>query len=195
MRMLPLGDPWKRFVSAVPLSVYGMGAQRDFCWYFEGKSVVEVRSIEEIQEWLLGCGYARDPDLFHEADFWQHPCTFEQLRKGDCEDFSLWAWRKMVRLGYDAEFVAGRSLHPGCQAVGHTWVLFRQDGRTYLFDTIMQDREEMIRPLEEVAHEYNPEVSVDGTLTRYVYAGYYLKWQGRKAAAKRQGIIAVARAG
>ena len=42
--------------------------------------------------WLLGCVYARDRDLFRNPDYWQHPCNFEGLRKGDCEDFALWAW-------------------------------------------------------------------------------------------------------
>ena len=97
LRTVPLENPWERFVSSVPLGRYGLGARRDFAWYFEGQSTVEVETIEDMQEWLLGCAYASDPDLFQEADFWQHPCTFEQLRKGDCEDFSLWAWRRRSR--------------------------------------------------------------------------------------------------
>ena len=77
MRLLPLDNPWERFASSVPLRVYGMGSRREFRWYFEGRSSVEIQSIEEVQEWLLGCEYVSDPDLFQEADFWQHPCTFE----------------------------------------------------------------------------------------------------------------------
>src|SRR5690348_3236184 len=46
------------------------------------------------------CEYVRDP--VHERDFWQHPKTFEQLRKGDCEDHALWAWRKLTELGISA---------------------------------------------------------------------------------------------
>jgi hypothetical protein len=45
--------------------------------------------------------------LFGEADFWQHPSTFERLRTGDCEDFAVWAWRKLIELGYDVDLVAG----------------------------------------------------------------------------------------
>ncbi|MCH8959950.1 MAG: hypothetical protein IH820_01140 [Bacteroidetes bacterium] len=189
MRLLPLDNPWERFASSVPLSVYGMGARREFRWYFEGRSSVEIQSIEEIQEWLLGCEYVSDPDLFQEADFWQHPCTFEQLRKGDCEDFALWAWRKMVRLGYQAEFVAGRCLQPGCsdidQGHGHTWLVFEKDEAVYLFDPIIRERDHMIQPLDAVRHEYIPEVSVDQHFNRYAYAGYYLKRRGEKRSARR----------
>ncbi len=188
MRLLPLDNPWERFASSVPLSVYGMGSQREFRWYFEGRSSVEIQSIEEIQEWLLGCEYVSDPDLFQEADFWQHPCTFEQLRKGDCEDFALWAWRKLVRLGYQAEFVAGRCVQPGCFETdhGHTWLLFEKEGVLYLFDPIIRERDHMIQPLDAVCHEYIPEVSVDQHFNRYAYAGYYLKRRGEKRSSRRR---------
>ncbi len=182
LRTAPVADPWERFPASVPLRRFGLGARRAFRWYFEGQSAVEVRSVEQVQDWLLACTYVRDPVLFREDDFWQHPCTFEQLRRGDCEDFCLWAWRKLVRLGYDAEFVAGRCLAPGCSPAGHTWILFRQRGRVFLFDPVMRRRNEMIRSLDDVRHEYLPEVSVDGGFRRYVYAGYYLRRAGRMPA-------------
>lgn len=179
LRTLPACDPWQRYPATVPLSRYGQGAQRAFRWYFEGESRVPVQNIEEVLDWLLGCDYARDPDLFLEDDLWQHPCHFETLRKGDCEDFSLWGWRKLVRLGYTAEFVAGRCTTPGCAPAGHTWIIFPEDDELFLFDPVMRSRAEMIRPLAEVQHEYVPEVSVDGQFVHYVYAGYYLQRQGR----------------
>jgi hypothetical protein len=86
LRKLRVDDPWERFSHRVPLHIYGGGSRRDFSWYFEGDSAVSVQSLEEIQEWLLGCEYAHDMHLFQESDFWQHPRTFEQLRKGDCEE-------------------------------------------------------------------------------------------------------------
>lgn len=177
LRTLPLDDPWARYSSPVPLGHYGIGARQEFRWYFDGESAVTVGTLDEIQTWLLGCTYARDPELFHEADYWQHPCTFEHLRRGDCEDFTLWAWRKMARLGYDAEFVAGRCTQPGCDATGHTWILFQQDGITYLFDPVIRKKDLMIRPLDDVRYEYAPEVSVDRHFNRYVYAGHFLHRQ------------------
>jgi len=66
-----------------------------------GQSTVCVNDIAAICEWLADCEYVRDP--VHERDFWQHPKTFEQLRKGDCEDHALWAWRKLTELGIPAD--------------------------------------------------------------------------------------------
>lgn len=178
LRTLPATDPWQRYPAVVPLSRYGQGADHAFRWYFEGESRVSVATIDEVLDWLRGCEYVRDLELFDEADLWQHPCHFETLRKGDCEDFSLWGWRKLVRLGYAAEFVAGHCTTPGHCPAGHTWIVFPDGDEQFLFDPVMRSRAEMIRPLAEVRHEYVPEVSVDDQLVRYVYAGYYLRRQG-----------------
>jgi hypothetical protein len=110
LRVLPHEDPWTRLQYRVPVHRYGLGAKHDFAWYFEGDSGVSAENIGDVCDWLLSCEYVRDPELFHEADFWQHPRTFEQLRRGDCEDHALWAWRKLVELGYDADLVSGRQL-------------------------------------------------------------------------------------
>ncbi len=191
MRTLPLTEPWERFPAAVPLGVFGLGARRAFRWYFEGESAVSVRSVEEVRDWLLGCTYMRDPELFQEADFWQHPCTFEALRRGDCEDFSLWAWRKLVRLGHDAEFVVGICRSPGCTAA-HTWVVFEDQGVPYVLDPVVNDPEEMIRPLDEVRHAYVPEASVDRHFNRYVFAGYFYRRRGGDAVPEGRTMAAVA---
>ena len=182
LRTAALDDPWARFAHAVPLHRYGLGARRDFRWYFEGESTIPVTSLAEVQDWLLGCAYVRDPDLFQTADFWQHPLTFEQLRRGDCEDFTLWAWRKLVRLGYDAEFVAGHAAQPGACPGGHTWILLRDGGEPRLFDPVLRRRALMIRPLEAVRYEDVPEVSVDRRFARYAYAGYLLRRHGNPRA-------------
>lgn len=126
-----------------------------------------------MKAWLLGCEYIRDPELFQEVDFWQHPTTFEHLRKGDCEDFALWAWRALVHLGYEAEFVAGHWAPPGAEPAGHAWVLFSDAGRPHLFDPVIRDADGMVRPIATVRDEYLPEVSVDGRFNRYVYGGYF----------------------
>ena len=94
-------DPWARSPAVLPTRAFGRGSVRDFRWYFERESEVPVRSIDEVCDWLLGCAYVSDRELFNESDFWQHPGTFERLRQGDCEDYALWAWRKLVELGPD----------------------------------------------------------------------------------------------
>lgn len=186
LRTVRLDDPWRRYRHPVPLCRYGAGACKDFPWYFEGEGRVEVASLDDVKGWLLGCTYTRDPELFQEADFWQHPVTFEALRRGDCEDFALWAWRQMVCLGYDAEFVAGRWRQPDAEPAGHAWVHFTENGCRKVFDPVIRDPDRMVRPLPSVRLEYLPEVSVDGRFVRYVYGGYFL--QLRQANARASAV-------
>jgi hypothetical protein len=103
----------------------------------------------------------------------------------------------LIRLGYDAEFVAGRCVHPGCSGtgLGHTWVIYRRDGATYLFDPTISDLDQMVRPLDEVHFAYLPEVSVDQYFTRYAYAGYYLKWRDLADTAPPPTTVAMSQVG
>src|SRR5690348_9858416 len=101
------------------------------------------------------CEYVRDP--VHERDYWQHPKTFEQLRKGDCEDHALWAWRKLTELGLPAEFYVGRwrtgkEAQPGF----HAWVVFQDGGIQYLLEATGSSRETIVRRLDDVRGDYFP---------------------------------------
>jgi hypothetical protein len=89
IRHLPIDDPWERCDTQPEPHVYGSGARLDFAASLKGDTLVVVRSLDEVQDWLLGCRYAHDDVLFGEADFWQHPSTFEHLRAGDCEDYAV----------------------------------------------------------------------------------------------------------
>ena len=180
LRTVSIDNPWVRFEDDVPTELYGLGAHHEFSWYLEGESDLRISSIDEIVAWLSGCKYASDTEVFHEADFWQHPCTFEKLRIGDCEDFALWGWRKLIELGYSAEFVAGRSRQSNCPegenpwSRGHAWVQYEDGGRRLVLDAVESASNPAIRPLKQVRGMYLPEVSVDMDLKRYVYGGFYL---------------------
>lgn len=178
-RHLAVDDPWERDTLAVPMRLFGAGAHRDFGWYFEGESMVRVQNLEDVQEWLDGCEYVSDAHLFHEPDYWQHPRTFEQLRRGDCEDFALWAWRKLLELNYDADFVCGRtSREPHSrspEASGrHAWVMYRVGGKTYLFEPTQKDRVRAVQELDLVRHKYLPEFGVGPTRRTFCFAGYFV---------------------
>ena len=186
---MPVGDPWERFNFHVALQQFGPGARHDFGWYFEGESLAPVGSLDELTDWLLGCEYVHDHALFHEPDFWQHPRTFEQLRRGDCEDHALWAWRKLVELGYEADLVSGRCLpwKPGVKGHerGHVWVIFRRDGETLLFETAAKTKSRMIRPLGEASTEYRPEFGVDHTRRRFAFNGLLETFRDREFSSPR----------
>jgi hypothetical protein len=184
LRVVPVDDPWRRVDYRVPVRHFGAGANHDFDWYFEGECRVPVTSIEDVQDWLLECEYVHDPELFHEPDFWQHPRTFERLKRGDCEDHALWAWRRLLELGYDAEFVSGRCLPwtPGSAdgEGGHAWVIFRRDGATYLFEAAAKTKGQMVRPLTEASDEYRPEYGVDCHRQRFAFNGILLTMRERE---------------
>lgn len=168
-------DPWEHVTFRPPVTRFAEGSRQQFDWYLKGDSSVAVGSVDEVVDWLLGCEYASDESVFGKADHWQHPTTFERLRRGDCEDHALWAWRKLLELGIDAEFVVGRQLYddPEIPATkgGHAWVVVSWDGETFHFETVATSASRMIRPLHTVASEYRPEYGVGRDLKTFAFAG------------------------
>lgn len=161
---------WEWRHQNIPLRFYGGGADRKFEDYFSGKSGVPVSTVGDVVEWLLGCDYVSDPQQFNKRDYWQHPVEFEKSRKGDCEDFALWTWRKLVELGHDAEFMVGKWIHDG--RVGtHAWVFLRHEGEEYVFETTGRTVERIIKPHEDVLDNYVPFAAVDRELRKKVYNG------------------------
>jgi nitrite reductase/ring-hydroxylating ferredoxin subunit len=168
---IPLAERWERVAIVPSLAAIASGARNEFSWYFEGESAVAVSSLDEIHAWLASCSYAHDMALFRERDFWQHPVTFERLRTGDCEDFALWAWRKLVELGYDADFVIGYTGDETASAARHAWIVFRRDGAEYVYEPVRKHFDTAVQPLTTVMAHYTPEYGVGRDLVRYTYMG------------------------
>ncbi|MEO8337451.1 MAG: hypothetical protein ABI664_20910 [bacterium] len=165
-------DPWERLPYASTPRGFARGSTHPFPWYFEGESRVVVTCIDDICDWLLACEYVQDVELFHESDFWQHPSTFERLRQGDCEDYALWAWRKLVELGIDAELVAG-VWHPPHDAAGeHVWIRYVHDDTEFILEAVSRTRERMVRTLDSAKAEYVPHAGVDRRFQLHAYSGY-----------------------
>ncbi len=185
-------NTWQKYACRVPLHVYGAGSRRCFSWYLDGAVDSGTMEIEEMKNWLSRCQYMADSELFDQRDVWQHPITFERLRRGDCEDYSLWTWRKLIENGIEAEFCAGWSIQPGEEYRGHTWVMFKEDNQQFLFDPVARNQHCMVQPLEEVADWYVPQVSVNGRLNQFVYGGYYDSLRpGWQEASANKGIVGV----
>lgn len=165
-RLLGRESAWERLAVPVPARVFGPGSDRPFASYFKGRSRVPVRSLEDIVVWLQGCEYVTDVKQFRQRDVWQHPRSFERRRRGDCEDFALWAWRKLAELGIDAEFCVGRVFDRQ-----HAWVVYRLDGAAFLFEPAARTRAQMIRPLEEAMDQYVPHFAVNHQLDTSAFAG------------------------
>jgi hypothetical protein len=84
------------------------------------------------------------------------PEEFERSRKGDCEDFSLYAWRQVQSLGYRTRFVGGKH---GRYGDGHAWVTFERDGKTFLLEPLACFVGPHMPRLSTLA--YKPDVSVE----------------------------------
>jgi hypothetical protein len=159
-------SPWRRVAMPVPTTAFGPGSRRRFADYFDGATSVRVRTLDEIVAWLDGCEYVSDTEQFQDLDVWQHPAMFEERRRGDCEDFALWAWRKLTELGIDAEFFVGRF-----RDRQHAWVVYRLDGAEYLFEPAAGRGDRMIRPLADAKDEYVPHFAVDRHFATTAFVG------------------------
>jgi hypothetical protein len=164
---------WERVVMNVPPRAFGPGSEQPFAEYFKGESSVQVGSIDDIAAWLQTCEYTADIELFQKADHWQHPGIFEQQRRGDCEDFALWAWRKLSELGIDAEFYVGRvnCTQRPVSARQHAWVVYQVDGTSFLFEPAARTPASMIRPLEDAMSDYVPHFAVNHRFETSAFAG------------------------
>jgi hypothetical protein len=168
----PPADPWTRLRLRPPVHVFGPGARQDFAWYFHGQSSVDVRHVADMLAWLRECEYVSDEDAYQVTDFWLHPSAFELQRRGDCEDFALWAWRKLVELGFDAEFVVGYATAGPAAGRRHAWVVFRDGEHEYLLEPCQRTAEHALQPLPAVRANYVPEYGVDAQRRRFTFAGY-----------------------
>jgi hypothetical protein len=155
-------SPWRRVPMDVPATAFGPGSRWQFSRYFEGTSCVPARSIDDIVAWLHACEYVSDLEQFQQPDLWQQPCDFEKRQRGDCEDFALWAWRKLIEIGIEAEFYVGRIL---CGGARQRRVSMRGSsigtGATLLFEPAERDRQRMIQPWSAVMDDYEPHFAVD----------------------------------
>jgi transglutaminase-like putative cysteine protease len=157
----------------VPARAFGPGSRQPFAEYFEGESCVRVTSIDDIVAWLQTCEYVTDVELFHERDVWQHPRSFEERRRGDCEDFALWAWRKLAEIGIDAEFCVGRVIGGDRPEIDrqHAWVVYCVGGTAFLFEPAARTPSRMIRPLADAMDEYVPHFAVNHRFETNAFAG------------------------
>ena len=172
-RLIGRESAWERLTMPVPAGAFGPGSERPFAHYFEGESRVRVGSIAEIAAWLQTCEYVSDLELFHKRDVWQHPSVFEDLKRGDCEDFALWAWRKLSELGIDAELCVGRVIaraRPDSH-YQHAWVVYRAGTTEFLFEPAARTEAAMIRPLAEVMDDYVPHFAVNHRFETNAFVG------------------------
>lgn len=124
--------------------------------YFSQPLSVSCKSLEELRKFLRGCRAVPDKEQFGKDDYWMPPEEFERSRKGDCEDFAMYAWRQLLAMGYTARFVVGSV---GDLPAGHAWVTFEKNGKHFLLEP--QARFLGLKYPRLEALKYKPGVSVE----------------------------------
>jgi hypothetical protein len=124
--------------------------------YVSQPLTVKCNSIEDLRAFLRKCRYVSDEEQFDKKDYWMPPQEFELPRKGDCEDFSLYAWRQLLEMGYKARFVGGTV---GDSLLGHAWATFLKDGKHFLLEP--QNRYIGLKTPRLDALRYKPNISAE----------------------------------
>jgi len=132
--------------------------------YLSQPLTVKCESIRDIRQFLAGCKYISDKDLFDKEEYWQPPEEFEQRKKGDCEDFAFWTWRQLFEMGYDVRLVFGRH---GRYATGHAWVEYFSDGNCFLVEPLFCRIGGTFPRLNTLRYRPRFSVSWDGKTLRY----------------------------
>ena len=132
--------------------------------YVSQPLTIECNTMREVREFLAGCEYVSDKELFGKDEYWQPPEEFEKRRAGDCEDFALWTWRQLLSMGYDARFIGGSC---GRYGTGHGWVEYFQDGKCFLVESLRAKIGDTMPRLSTLRYEPKISVSWDGKTLRY----------------------------
>ena len=109
-------------------STYPMGR------YLSKPLTVTCCNFEEMRLFLRKCSYISDQEQFNKEDYWMPPEEFEKRLQGDCDDFSIWAWRQLIEMGYTTRFVIGRS---GKYGECHAWVTYQSKNKHFLLEPLL----------------------------------------------------------
>jgi hypothetical protein len=179
----PPDDPWERWEKDVPSRLLSPDAKDDFTWYLSGPSEVPIQSIDEVCAWLATCEYASDEAVHGVAEHWAHPSDFERLRRGDCDDHAIWAWRKLLELGLGPELFVGRKhTHDGWEP--HVWVQLKYGNDLWVLDAAVKDRDSLFLPFQRAQAYLRPHFAIGPDLRRSLFGGYLHTIRDKRVAAR-----------
>jgi hypothetical protein len=135
--------------------------RRDFEEILDDDPGKEFESPQQIFNWLRRCRYVTDLKLFGEEDYWQLPSELEKRRKGDCEDFALWAWYHLRKFDSECRFVFGRCNRSWLSRGYHAWVVFTWRNEPHILDGGRHGKKRILIPAPEARKDYLPFFSVD----------------------------------
>jgi len=164
-------DNWIYDKVKFSLSDLGYNSRKNMSSYMEGNSKIEISNISDLCNVLIRCDYVPFSDLLKKNDTWNSPLTFEKGCKGNCVDSSLWVFRKLIELDFEVEFFVGEWLSNGSPKQ-HAWIVFQENGKEKLLETVSKDIRKMLYHLDEVRNIYIPWASVDNKFKSRLYGGY-----------------------
>ncbi len=97
--------------------------------------------------------FVEDPDNFNKIDYWQSPEEMLANKKGDCEDFALFAAAALKDLGYESQVV---SMY-GTNGFAHTVAVYKEEGKYRVFNDgklYKYDTETIEEALSEIYGEW-----------------------------------------
>lgn len=178
-------DPWERFRIRPPAWAIDRAQLATLARYAAGPSTVHVERPSDIETWLRGCAYERSHAFRLDTPDWATlPFVFEFTRRGDCLDHAVWAWRRFVELGADADLVLGWAGAPW-EGSRHAWVLLRNGGEAWVLETAEKGSRPMARPLAEVRTAYLPEVGINRRGRSFAFGGCLRSLEAAKARSAR----------
>lgn len=165
-------DPWARFAASLEPGAFG-AAETTPRAALSFRSSVQVDSLNDICAWLIQCEPAAVTGTGFEAgttaDF---AAALELERRGNCKSLASWSFAKLNALRYQPTLVVGRWDQSADPGEFHTWVLFEDNGITYLLESVEKHRARMIRPLVDVRHHYVPLYSGSASGATHLYLEY-----------------------
>ncbi len=94
-------------------------------------NLAQIHSPEELSKFMRkNFKFVEDQDNFGKVDHWQSAVEMLNLKKGDCEDFALFADAALKELGYESQII---SMY-GKNRFAHTVAVFKQDGKYRVFN-------------------------------------------------------------
>lgn len=94
-------------------------------------SLEKIRSPKDLSKYMRkNFKFVEDADNFNKVDYWQSPKEMLENKKGDCEDFAVFAHEALTELGIESQMV---SMY-GKNRFAHTVTVFKQDGKYSVFN-------------------------------------------------------------
>ena len=88
--------------------------------------LTKIHSPEDLSKFMRkNFTFVEDSQNFGKTDYWQSPEEMLSLKKGDCEDFALFAHAALKELGFESYVV---SIY-GKNQFAHTVTVFKQNGK------------------------------------------------------------------